>query len=78
MFITPIVLSTIMGLAFGGFGGGSGSSALMHIPIAIVNLDEGASFGDRLPAGAGAEPSLSELEFAIAGETVPVGTLLTK
>lgn len=76
MFITPIVLSTIMGLAFGGFGGGSGSSALMNIPIAIVNLDEGANFGDQLPASAGAAPSLRDLTFTIGGETIPVGALL--
>ncbi|MBV7334786.1 ABC transporter permease [Chloroflexi bacterium TSY] len=76
MFITPIVISTVMGLAFGGLGSGSDSSGLMNIPIAIVNLDEGANFGDRFPESDGAEPSLSDLEFAVAGEPIPVGTLL--
>ena len=43
MFATPLVLSTIIGLAFGGVGG-NGDSELpdfADIPVAVVNLDEG-------------------------------------
>ena len=43
MFATPLVLSTIIGLAFGGIGG-NGDSELpdfADIPVAVVNLDEG-------------------------------------
>lgn len=77
MFLTPIVLSTIMGLAFGGLGG-SDATGLVEIPIAIVNLDEGFDFGAQIPAADddGQLPSLNDLEFEIGGETVNVGSLL--
>ncbi len=52
MLVTPLVLSTIIGLAFGGLGGGdSGGLSLSNIPIVIVNLDEGATFGNALGGG---------------------------
>lgn len=43
MFVTPLVLSTIIGLAFGGIGGNgdSGLPDFADIPVAVVNLDEG-------------------------------------
>lgn len=43
MFATPLVLSTIIGLAFGGIGGNDDSELpdFAHIPVAVVNLDEG-------------------------------------
>ena len=40
MFATPLVLSTIIGLAFGGIGD-SELPDFADIPIAVVNLDEG-------------------------------------
>lgn len=78
MFLTPIVLSTIMGLAFGGLGGDSGSTGLADIPIAIVNLDEGFDFAEQIPSTGedGQLPSLNDLEFTLGGETVNVGALL--
>ncbi|MBV7331921.1 hypothetical protein KFU94_27565 [Chloroflexi bacterium TSY] len=84
MFATPIVLSTIMGLAFGGLGGDSNSSAFADIPVAIVNLDEGFNLDEQLAADAEASgesfdgqiPSLNELEFEIGGETINVGEQL--
>lgn len=42
MIASPLVLSTIIGLAFGG-DGGSGSAGIRDIPIVIVNQDAGAS-----------------------------------
>ncbi|MBN1967326.1 MAG: ABC transporter permease [Anaerolineae bacterium] len=38
MFLTPLVLSAIMGLAFSGVGG---SDITLNVPVGIVNLDEG-------------------------------------
>jgi len=79
MFLTPIVLSTIMGLAFGGLNGDSGSSAFSHIPIAVVNLDEGFNLADQIAADGDtgdAIPSLNDLEIEIGGETVNLGEQL--
>lgn len=45
MLLTPLALSLIIGLAFGGFGGSSGGG-FSDIPIAIVNLDEGTGADD--------------------------------
>ncbi len=44
MFITPLVLSAIMGLAFSDLSGPSDVPAL-DIPVGIVNLDEGSDRG---------------------------------
>ncbi len=80
MFITPIILSTIMGLAFGGFGG-SASAPFQDIPIAIVNLDEGFNLADQSDGGSGTSGealSLNDLEFAIGGETVNIGEQLQR
>ena len=41
MILAPLAISTIVGLAFGGVGGGSPS--FEHIPVAVVNLDTGAT-----------------------------------
>lgn len=77
MFVTPIVLSTIMGLAFSGLGGDSASTAFTNIPIAIVNLDEGFRLDEQFPesdqANAG---SLSEMSFELGGQTLNLGELL--
>lgn len=84
MFATPVVLSTIMGLAFGGLGGDSSSSTFTDIPVAIVNLDEGFNLDEQLAADAeaagesfdGEIPSLNELEIEIGGETIHIGEQL--
>ena len=77
MFITPIILSTIMGLAFGGLGD-SDSSPFQDIPIAVVNLDEGFNLGEQIDGGGtdGEVPSLNDLEFEIGGETINIGEQL--
>ena len=46
-FATPLVLSTIIGLAFGG-GGDSDAPAFADIAVAVVNLDEGVNFQEAL------------------------------
>jgi ABC-type transport system involved in multi-copper enzyme maturation permease subunit len=43
MFATPLALSTIIGLAFGGIG--SDTPTLAAIPVAVVNLDQGLDVG---------------------------------
>lgn len=55
MIVTPLVLSTIIGLAFGGLGGDDSQGlSLSDIPIVIVNLDEGAALGNGIGGGLGA------------------------
>lgn len=39
MFVTPLMISTIIALAFSGVS--SGSSPISNIPVAVVNLDKG-------------------------------------
>lgn len=43
MFATPLALSTIIGLAFGGLG--SDTPTIAAIPVAVVNLDQGLKIG---------------------------------
>lgn len=47
MFVTPLVLSTIIGLAFGS-GGDSDTPDFADIPLAVVNLDEGFNLLDEI------------------------------
>ncbi len=42
MIVAPLAISTIVGLAFGGFGSGGGI-AISDIPVAVLNQDEGAT-----------------------------------
>ncbi len=51
MILTPLLLATIIALAFGG-GGDPDSLSLGEIPIAIVNQDEGLDLTSALGAGA--------------------------
>lgn len=46
MFATPLALSTIIGLAFGGLG--SDSPTIAEIPVAVVNLDQGLDVGSLI------------------------------
>jgi ABC-2 type transport system permease protein len=49
MLVTPVMLATIISLAFGSFS--SGGSGLTDIPVAVVNMDEGAegiNYGDMI------------------------------
>jgi uncharacterized phage infection (PIP) family protein YhgE len=42
MLVTPLALTLAMAFAFGGFGdGGAGGTGLSHIPVAVVNRDQG-------------------------------------
>lgn len=47
MFATPLALSTIIGMAFGG-GGDSGLPDFADITVAVVNLDEGVDLQETL------------------------------
>jgi ABC-type Na+ efflux pump permease subunit len=73
MFLSPIVLVTIMGLAFGGLVSGS-ESPIADIPVAVVNLDQGAALAESLPttlgAAAATTQTLSTLVGALAAEDV--------
>jgi ABC-type transport system involved in multi-copper enzyme maturation permease subunit len=64
MVASPLMLSTIVALAFGGLG--SGDSPIEDIPVAIVNLDQpgpaGIAYGDTfvsvlVPEAAGQQPA---------------------
>ena len=74
MFLSPIVLVMIMGLAFGGFGG-SGGSAFTDMPIAVVNLDQGFDLQAQFPVSA-TGVSLDDLELEIGGQTLNLGEQL--
>lgn len=76
MFITPILLSTIMGLVFGGVGGDSGAQAFSNMPIAIVNMDSGFDFAQQGSNADGNTLGLTDLEFDIGGETINIGEQL--
>ncbi|MBI1296264.1 ABC transporter permease subunit [bacterium] len=78
MFLTPIVLSTIMGLAFGGLGGDDVTDTFGDIPIVVVNLDEGFSLADQINTGDGFTDtaSLNDVTFDVGGQTVNLGEQL--
>lgn len=44
-YVTPVVLTLIISLAFSNIGGGGNSSPITDIPIVIVNQDAGGAFG---------------------------------
>jgi ABC-2 type transport system permease protein len=50
MLLAPLIISTIIGLAFGGLG--RSESPIQHIPVAVINNDQpgshGVSFGSTL------------------------------
>jgi|GEM_PF-294074 len=86
MFVTPIMLSTIMGLVFGNIGGGSNTQAFSNMPIAVVNMDSGFNFV-RQGANVDGAPTdlddlgldnlgLDDLEIDIGGETINIGEQL--
>src|SRR5688572_15741310 len=69
MFATPLVLSTIIGLAFGGIGGGGGD--LPVTSLAIVNQDQGAELnGTQLVYG----DIFVNVFSPAAGATMPMGS----
>lgn len=77
MFLSPLLLSTIMGLAFGGFGSGSSQPNFAHIPIAVVNQDRGLTLQNQLPATV-TNPSLLDLNVTVGGKPVNVGQQLLR
>lgn len=75
MFLTPVVLVTIMGLAFSGIAADEPSAIFTDIPIAVVNLDTGSAPTAQLPPTWMA--SLVELPFAPTdGQSVRLGDQL--
>jgi ABC-2 type transport system permease protein len=53
MIVTPLALATIIGAAFGSFFGGGSDAPISDIPVAIVNLDQGAALnGETINNGA--------------------------
>jgi ABC-type Na+ efflux pump permease subunit len=75
MFLSPIILVSIMGLAFGGLGGGSDAPDFADIRVAVVNLDAGFNLQQRLPVSA-TNRSLMDLEVEIGGQTINLGEQL--
>lgn len=75
MFLSPIVLVAIMGLAFGGLGGDSSGPAFADIRVAIVNQDKGFRLQPQLTTS-DTERSLTDLQFVIGGQSVNLGEQL--
>jgi ABC-type multidrug transport system permease subunit len=75
MFLSPIVLVAIMGLAFGGLGGVSDVPDFAAIHIAVVNQDQGFHLQQQLPVSA-SQASLSATQIEIGGQKLNVGELL--
>ena len=75
MFLSPLLLSTIMGLAFGGLGRAADRPNFARIPLAVVNLDQGFTLQNQLPTTS-TTPSLLDLNVTIGGQTVNVGKQL--
>ena len=74
MFLTPIVLATIMGFAFGGMGD-STSSSFQHMPVVLVNLDTGFDLQQQIGVTE-TNLSLNDLIFNVDGAPTSVGELL--
>ena len=82
MLLTPLILSTIIGLAFG--GGGSAGPTLANIAVVVVNLDEGLEFGapadDATVSAASGDDSGQGFRFGdqlvtiLQGEDTPAAT----
>ncbi|MCB9160488.1 MAG: ABC transporter permease [Caldilineaceae bacterium] len=69
MLLTPLALSLIIGLAFG--GGGDSGPTIADVPVVVVNLDEGLDFGG-LGTGAGDDQPFSfgaQLTSILGGTT---------
>ncbi|MEZ4863809.1 MAG: ABC transporter permease [Caldilineaceae bacterium] len=71
MFVTPVALSTIIGLAFGGLSGDTPTFA--NIPVAIVNLDEGFSLQTMIDDAPAGQTPLTATTF-VSGTNLLAGT----
>lgn len=78
MLATPLVLSTIIGLAFGGLGSDNAAAAIETIPLAVVNLDTGFDLQQQLPANnSTTQPfDLSTITFTVDGAVLNLGEQL--
>src|SRR4051794_37074012 len=75
MFLSPIVLVSIMGLAFGGLGKDSGTPDFADIHVAVVNQDKGFVLQSQLPTSV-TNPSLADWKIDLSGRTITVGQQL--
>lgn len=69
MLVTPLILATIISLAFGSLGGGS--SPITDIPVAIVNLDTPPDDGTQMVDSSGILVSAFIPPAADAGAAAP-------
>lgn len=76
MFATPLLLSTIIGLAFGGLGSDSGGSPIRDIPIAVVNQDAGFDLQQNNLLSNTTPLALSSITFTVGGQTLNLGEQL--
>jgi ABC-type Na+ efflux pump permease subunit len=74
MFLSPIVLVAIMGLAFGGLGS-SGAPDFADIGVAVVNQDRGFNLQQRFPASV-TNPSLAEIDITVGDQALNLGEQL--
>ena len=76
MIATPLLLSTIIALAFGG-GGNPDAPAISSIPIAVVNLDQGLGGADELDDDALPALNAGALIAAILASSPAQGRIAT-
>ncbi len=80
MFATPLMLSTIIGMAFGGLGSDSGSTTITDIPIALVNLDSGFALQPQVQQSnllSNVQAlDLSTITFTVGGRVLNLGEQL--
>ena len=80
MFATPLMLSTIIGMAFGGLGSDSGSTPITDIPIALVNLDSGFALQQQIQQSnllSNVQAlDLSTITFTVGGRVLNLGEQL--
>jgi len=80
MFATPLMLSTIIGMAFGGLGSDSGSTPITDIPIALVNLDSGFALQQQIQQSnllSNVQAlDLSTITFTVGGQVLNLGEQL--
>lgn len=73
--VAPLILSAIIGAAFGGFSGGDSVSPITDIPLIVVNNDEGelgASFVETLTTSPGLDQLLEPTQMADLNEALPI------
>ncbi|MFN8444126.1 MAG: ABC transporter permease [Caldilineaceae bacterium] len=76
MFATPLLLSTIIGLAFGGFGSDGNNLPIRDIPIAVVNQDQGFDLQQSNLVSNTQSLDLNTITFTVGGQTLNLGNQL--